>query len=399
MDRIINRFLIAITAMELLVSCGKEVEKEPVSTDKTAPAEILNVQVENRPGKAKITYTVPRDKNLLYVKAEFTPTSGKPSESKASYYVDSLIVDGFADTLEHEVKLYSVSRSGAQSEPVVVKIKPLEAPIFQVLRSLKAVNAFGGFNIEAGNPTGGDISIIVLTKNVFKEYEANNNWSVFTNEKNILTRVRGMDTVTVSIGFLVKDRWGNGTDTVYKNVTPIYEVQIDPSNFKAVVLAGDAPQVTNGAKLEYAWDNRFGWPYTSFTDQSRGGSGPHLITFDLGVTAKLSRVWLRPFPEGSRWYYLTTMKRFEIWGATNPSPSGELDNTWTLLGTYEVTKPSGLPYGTDNSLDQATASAGYNWDIDLNAPRVRFLRVRCLENFAGGTAQSINEIKVYGDNR
>lgn len=399
MNKIINNILIAAIAIVLLASCGKEVKNEPVDTDKTAPAAVTNVQVENRPGKAKITYAVPGDKNLLYVKAEFIPTYGKPSESKASYYVDSLIVDGFADTLEHEVKLYSVSRSGAQSQPVIVKIKPLESPIFKVLRSLEAVNAFGGFNIAASNPTGGDISIVVLTKNVFKEYEANNDWSVFTNEKNILTKIRGMDTVTVRIGFLVKDRWGNSTDTVYKEVTPIYEVQFNPSNFKAVALPGDAPQVTNGSKLEYAWDNRLGWPYTSFTDQSKGGNTPHTITFDLGVTVKLSRVWIRPYPEGSRWYYLTTMRRFEIWGATNPSASGALDNTWTLLGTYEVVKPSGLPTGTDNALDQSTASAGFNWDVDLNAPKVKFLRVRCLENFAGGTAQSINEIKVYGDNR
>lgn len=399
MNRIISHLFVAVTAIILLVSCGKEVENEPANTDKTVPAVISNVQVENRPGKAKITYTLPADKNLLYVKAQFTPTSGKPSESKASYYIDSLIVDGFADTLEHEVKLYSVSRSGVQSEPVIVKVKPLEAPIFAVLRSLQAINAFGGFNIAASNPTGGDISIVVLTKNVFKEYEMNNNWSVFTNEKNILSKVRGMDTLTTRIGFLVKDRWGNRTDTVYKDVTPIYEVQLNPSNFKVVVLPGDAPQVTNGAKLEYAWDNRLGWPYTSFTDQSKGGNGPHIVTFDLGVNAKLSRVWIRPYPEGARWYYLSTMKRFEIWGATNPSATGALDNTWSLLGSYEVVKPSGLPYGNDNALDQATASAGFNWDIDLNAPKVKFLRVRCLENFGGGTAQSINEIKVYGDNR
>ncbi|THU40180.1 DUF4959 domain-containing protein [Niastella caeni] len=399
MSRIINHLLVAVTIIVLLASCGKEVVKEPIDTDKTAPAGITNVQVENRPGKARITYTVPNDRNLLYVKAEFTPTSGKPAEIKASYYEDSLIVDGFADTLEHEVKLFAVSRSGAQSEPVVVKIKPLEAPIFAVLRSLQAVNAFGGFNIAAGNPTGGDISIVVLTKNVFKEYEANNNWSVFTNEKNILSKIRGMDTVTVSIGFFIKDRWGNSTDTVYKDVTPIYEVQFAPSNFKALTLPGDAPQVTNGAKLEYAWDNRLGWPYTSFTDQAKGGNAPHIISFDLGITGKLSRIWIRPYPEGSRWYFLSTMKRFEIWGATNPTATGALDNSWTLLGTYEVVKPSGLPIGTDNALDQSTASAGFNWDIDLNAPKVRFLRVRCLENFAGGTAQSINEIKVYGDNR
>jgi len=93
------------------------------------------------------------------------------------------------------------------------------------------------------------------------------------------------------------------------------------------------------------------------------------------------------------------MKRFEIWGSANPSLTGTFDDTWSLLGSYEVVKPSGLPYGTDNSVDQATAAAGFSWNIDINAPKVRYLRIRCLENFGGGTAQSINELSVFGDNR
>lgn len=388
-----------VTAIITIAACGKQMGNQPLSGDSTVPEMVSDVKVENRAGKAKITYSVPFDEALLYVQAEYVPGSGEPATKKASYYEDSLIVDGFADTLEHEVSLYSVSRSGVKSDPVIVKIKPLEAPIFHVMKSLQIDNAFGGYNITAVNATGEPISIVVLTMNVFKEYEANNNWSVFTNEKNILAKIRNMDTVTTRIGFFVKDRWGNSTDTVYKDITPIYEVQLTPANFRAVVMPNDAPQVTNGARLEYAWDGRLGWPNTSFTDQSRGGNQPHMVTFDMGVTAKLSRIWIRPFPEGTRYYYLSTMKRFEIYGATDPTSDGSLDHSWTLLGAYEVKKPSGLPYGNDNSLDQATASAGFNYEISLNAPKVKFLRIRCLENFAGGTAQSINEISIYGDPR
>jgi hypothetical protein len=93
------------------------------------------------------------------------------------------------------------------------------------------------------------------------------------------------------------------------------------------------------------------------------------------------------------------MKRFEIYGSANPSLNGALDATWVLLGSYEVVKPSGTAYGQDTPKDRETAAAGFNWDLDLNAPKVRYIRIRCLENFAGGTAQSINELKVYGDTR
>ncbi|HUP13188.1 MAG TPA: DUF4959 domain-containing protein, partial [Niastella sp.] len=291
MNVTIKKLVNTITIILITGACGKQMGREPINNDPAVPAIVGNVKVENRSGKAKLTYSVPYDPALLYVQAEYTLSSGDVATRKASYYEDSLILDGFADTLEHEVSLYSISRSNVRSEPVLVKVKPLEASIFHVIKSLKIENAFGGYNITAVNPTGENIGLIVLSKNVFKEFEADNNLSVFTSENNILSKVRNMDTTTVRVGFFVKDRWGNKTDTVFTDITPIYEVQLSPTNFKAVAMPNDAPQVTNGARLEYAWDGKLGWPNTSFTDQSKGGNVPHMVTFDMGITARLSRVW------------------------------------------------------------------------------------------------------------
>ena len=389
----------AVIAM--LSSCGKEIKNSPLCDDGSVPSVVTNVKVENRAGYSKITYSVPSDKNLLYIQAEYVPTNGKAAETKASYYEDSLVVTGYADTLEHDVKLYSVTRCGTKSEPVVVKIKPGESPIFKVYKSMVVENFFGGFRVTASNPTQDNIGVVVLSLNKFKEYEVDNYKTVYTAEKNILAKIRGMDTVTQRLGFYVQDRWGNKTDTLFQNITPIYEAMLDKSKFKPYVLPGDAPQVTNGARLEYAWDNRTGWPYVSFTDQTSGGPGPHMITFDMGVTAKLSYIWIRPFPElnPQQFYFLTTLKKFELYGSTGPSAGGALDATWELLGTYEVIKPSGTGYGKDTDLDRTVAAKGFDFEIRLNAPKVRYLRVRCLENWAGGTAQNINEISVYGDPR
>ncbi|MEO6230319.1 MAG: DUF4959 domain-containing protein [Ferruginibacter sp.] len=392
--------LIAVVTLGVLstTSCNKDLETHnPLKDDPTVPAQISNVSVVNKDGGSVITYTVPNDPHLLYVKAVYTRTNGDVAESKASYYSNSVVAEGFADTLEHEVKLYSVNRSEITSAPVVVKIKPLEAAIWKVYRSINLINAFGGYNLNAVNPTKADIAILVTKKNVFNEYETDNNSSVYTNIDSITSKIRGLDTLDYRFGFVVRDHWGNKTDTLYKSIKPLFETQISPANFTKFSLPGDAPQVTNGAALEYAWDNKLGWPWVSFTEQAAGGPNPHIITFSMGVTAKISRIWIRPFPEGTRFYYLTTMKRFEIYGATNPNLNGALDASWTLLGSYNVVKPSGLAYGTDDAVDQATGAAGFNWDVDLSAPKVKYIRVRCLENFAGGTAQSINELKVYGD--
>ena len=401
MKPVLNLFTQLIIAALIIISCNKKLEShQPVSNDPTVPPQITNATVVNGNGKATISFAAPKDSILSYVKAVYTITTGKQYETKASYYNNSLVVDGFADTLEHEVKLYSVSKSEVLSEPVIVKIKPLIAPIWQVYRSIQVLNAFGGYNLMATNAAKANVSIIVTKRNVFEEYEADNDKSVYTNTDSILSKVRGLDTLQYRFGFIVKDHWGNKTDTIYKVVKPLYETELPKTNFTEFTLPGDAPQWNNTeTAVRYTWDAKYGWPWTSFTSQTAGGSVPHMITFNTGVLARVSRVWIRPYPEGTRYFYLTTMKRFEIYGAANPSLSGALDNTWTLLGTYTVTKPSGLPYGTDDANDQATAVAGFSWEADVTAPKVKYIRIRCLENFAGGTAQSINELRVYGDPR
>ncbi|WP_460761801.1 DUF5000 domain-containing lipoprotein [Niabella terrae] len=398
MKKICN--LILFTALLSLGACKEDLGwREPIGEDQSLPLPVSDPVVTNLNGKAQISYTLPKDPNLLYVAARYIMSNGQQAEVKSAYYSNQLEVDGFSDTDEYAVQLYTVSRAGLESSPVTVKVQPLEAPIWQVLRTVKMVNAFGGYNLTAENPTKSDVAILILRKNEFNEWAIDNNKSIYTNLDSVLSKIRALDTSEHVFPVVVRDRWGNTTDTVFNKVTPMYEAEFSKSLFRAFVLPGDAPQVTNGARLEYAWDNRLGWPYTSFTLQTTGGTGPHTISFDIGVTAKLSRVWIRPYPEGSRYYFLTTMKRFEIWGSANPSLTGAFDDSWTLLGSYVVEKPSGLAYGTDNTLDQEAAAAGFNWDIDLNAPPVRYLRIRCLENFAGGTAQSINELSVFGDNR
>lgn len=393
--RLIN-YLFLLALISSVISCKEGEFNQPSGGNGDIPGVVSNVSVENLNGKARITYRLPQDKNLLYVKAVYKLPNGTNFEAKSSYYRDTVLVEGFADTEEHEVRLYSVSRNEVASEPLIVKVKPLEAPFKKVFKSIHVINAFGGYNLNASNPSKDNVSVLVMRRNAFKQFEVDNFKSIFTRTDEILSKIRGLDTLSQELAIFVKDKWGNSSDTLYHTIKPIYEAKLDPTKFRAFVLPGDAPQVTNGASLQAAWDGKLGWPYVSFTHQINGGDGPHMITFDTGVSAKLSRVWIRPFPEGDRFYYLSTMKRFEIYGSSSPNLNGTLDGSWILLGSYEVKKPSGLAYGNDNAEDQATAAAGFSWDIDLNAGKVRYLRVRCLENWAGGTAQSINEIEVYG---
>ena len=401
--------MLVFGAMLSAVACKEDLgDKTPSSSDKTSPGTVTDVQVSNTAGGAEISYSLPNEGNVLYVKAVYKLPTGETKIAKSSRYSSKLVLEGFADTLRHDVEVITVSKSEVESTPVHVTVKPLESPIWKVFKSLTISNYYGGYNLVAANVLRGNISLMVMRKNQLNEFEVDNFKSLFTNESAISSKVRGLDTTKQVYAFFVKDKWGNSTDTLYKEIKPLYETMLDIAKFRDNTLPGDASMVTNGnpsPRVSHLWDNRVGYPFVSFTNQTgTGGAAPHMITFDTGILSKVSRVWIRPFPEGRSGgrasFFLSTMKRFEIYGSVNPNPTGALDDTWIKLGTYELIRKSGLSYSANDTPEEAIeVDRGYDWETDLNAPKVRYIRIRCLENFAGGTNQSINELRVYGDPR
>ena len=134
----------------------------PMENNTTQPGEVSNVLVENMAGKVAISYTLPKDQDLLYVKAVYQLHSGATREVKASYYTDRMVLDGFRDAKEYEIQLYAVNRSEVASNPVTVKVYPLENPIWGVRRSMEISGDFSGVNIQANNPDRYEVSICLL---------------------------------------------------------------------------------------------------------------------------------------------------------------------------------------------------------------------------------------------
>lgn len=393
----IKYFLFAIAVM-FTFSCKEEGTLQPLEKSTQAPDAVSNVRVDNQAGKALITYSLPPQKDLLYVKAVYSLAHGKEMEVKSSYYNNSLLVEGFADELEHEVKLYAVNRSEIESEPVSVLVKPEKAPIWDVFNSLNTVASFGGIQITAENATRADLAILVLEKNQYEEWEINPN-SVYTSTDDIKYTLRGLDTLEQPFAFTIRDRWLNYTDTLFANIKPLYEAAIPKSSYRGMNLPGDAPNHPS-TPMGGMWDgNIIDWPSIYMTQNAV--SGPHVITFDIGNLAKLSRVIIWDYPEyfnDRTYYYLGNLKEFEIWGSDNPPVDGSFDN-WNLLGTYNATKPSGLPFGQQNDEDYRFANSGQSWEIDIEAPKVRYLRIRSTKNWGGTSYMAIAEIQVYGDPR
>lgn len=162
---IMNTKLIwAMLLILVFTSCSEEDILSPLENNQVPPGTVENVRVENLPGKVRLTYTLPEDKDLLYVVAKYELENGTEVEVKSSYYNNSMLLEGFAGQSDRNVNLYAVNRSEIESEPVIVTVSPLEAPIFDVFESLEVSPDFGGIKINSRNNTNEDIALLVMEK-------------------------------------------------------------------------------------------------------------------------------------------------------------------------------------------------------------------------------------------
>ena len=396
MKSTIYKFLLwSLVLLTGLWSCKKRDVIGPLDHNSTPPGPVSNGKVVNLKGEAQITYTLPGDEDLLYVKAVYEIRKGVTREAKASFYTNTLLVDGFQDTSATEVSLYAVNSSEVASTPYKVTVKPLKPAYLSSFDSLKVTATFGGINIRTTNPDAKALAIIVLLK------DKNGQWAqygaVYSSLKEINQSLRGMDTTKKSFAFYVRDQFQNESDTLFKDLSPLYETLIPKSGFSEYPLPTDLGVNAYGRQMRNLWDGIYGgWgsaicTYETLTDTTNGV----WFTFDMGVTAQLSRFtwWHYPDP---RYFENASMKVYELWGTTNPSPSGSWAG-WTKLVECRDKKPSGLPYGTENSDDAAAGQAGSTWEIPITAPPVRYIRVRHKYNFSG-LRQTLTgcEISIYG---
>jgi len=393
----INILLLCLTFV--FAACSEDQGPEPLEHNSNQPAVVTNITIQNLPGKAKLTYTLPTDDDLLYVVARYTLENGTPMEAKASYYSNFLLLEGFAGGSTTEVKIYAVNNSETESKPVVVSVSPAPAPIFDIFKSLAVLPDFGGIRISANNPTKEEIGILVMQKNIQGDWVPLRN-SIYTSVDEIKRSLRGFQSVDQEFAIVVRDKWLNYTDTLVTTIKPLFEQLMPKSAYVGVHLDNDAKTINNAYPVSNLFDGQFLEYWGSYFTDRTIDVGNHLVTFDIGAKTKLSRLRLWQFSEpigGQRmYYYLGAMRKFRIWGS-NTLNDGTLDSNWTLLGEYEINKPSGLPYGQENNDDLLAARDGADYEIALDKPAVRYLRIECLENWIGGKFMAVSEVHVYGN--
>ncbi|GHT20876.1 hypothetical protein FACS189430_00030 [Bacteroidia bacterium] len=399
-----KRNFIYLLLFIVLCGCKEEfIGQYPV--DKVAPGEVTNVSVENIPGGARISYTLPEEKDLLCVKARYTLTNGQEMEQSGSAYVNRITLKGFGKGAKTKIELVTIDKSHNESKVVSVDIEPLDSPIYGIMESLKYYASFGGLKLLWENAEKEDIVFGLLTKDEEGAYKETS--TIYSSTANVNTSARGYEAKEIAFGFYIRDTYNNHTDTIYDVLTPYFETELDKSKFRVLPLpTGVAYRDPATNAMPLLWNGRSNVLYETF--YIKLGEVDPFFSFDMGVTAKLSR--FRLWQRMDLLFQFYNPRYFEIWGTNDESKVGDPDNWdgWFKIMNCESKRPSGLGVPTsDADLTQEDidyALAGEEYEIPIDAPAFRYFRMYVYNPYnplIGGTwggskALHLEEITIWG---
>lgn len=395
----------------MLQGCKEEGRLDHIDMGAPAPVQVYDVTVRSTPGGAVLKYKLPKDENLLYVKAEYEIAPGVTNMTKASCYEDSLIIEGFGDTKTYGVNIYSVGRNEKQSTPLVQQVTPLTPSYLTAFPFLDLTAGFGGVSISFRNPDEANLAIVLLgdTANIGKFIELE---TFYTKASIGGFAYRGLPEKEGTFAVYLRDRWGHCSDMIIKTLTPLFEEEISKDKFRNAALPTDTYEPVEGNYTAYSidrlWDGKFDNRNEMFAT-TKSAPIPQWFTVDLGRTITVSRVKMHQRAKGSRGeiqvYDGANVKRFELYGSMSPNPDGSWDDSWIPLGSFTSFKPSGESSTVTEEDHQYANVEGVNYDVVVSefAPEpyvpVRYLRFKVLETYMGQTTSGsiwIAELDVFG---
>jgi hypothetical protein len=393
-------FFIVALIVTILQACRQE-NIFPLDKGGTAPLEVSDITATPLPGAARITYRLPDDRNLLYIKAQTEIRPGVVREIKASYYTNNFIIDGFGDTIRYVIRLYSVGRNNKESDAVTVTVTPQTPPIFSVFESVKesVTETFGGIKFNMRNPAEAEVRIHVNTVDSLGNTLPAETF--YTSAAVDQFAVRGYDTLARIFSIYVQDRWGNTSGTCENVFKPMHEIKLDKNKFRSTPLDGDMNnEIQQGRVITRLWDEGL-TDNTMFQTSPDIKPLPHTFTVDLGVKAYLSRILVHGRVSANNLYLYNAgaPKEWEIYGALTPNADARFDESWIPLRTAPCVsfKPSGLPLGESNEDDRQRATNGEEFEFDANDRPVRYIRFS-VNAVWGGNYKFFNmtEITLFG---
>ena len=99
------RLILHLLLTFLSIGCKEEDNIRPFGQDVETgvPGMVSDIKVKNIPGGAIISYQLPDNSDIMYVRARYKVGQGKEMEARASVYSNELTVNGFGDMKEHQL--------------------------------------------------------------------------------------------------------------------------------------------------------------------------------------------------------------------------------------------------------------------------------------------------------
>ncbi len=222
-------------------------------------------------------------------------------------------------------------------------------------------------------------SVMVDTEILFTNNEGNPDTIRLNRSENhsILPGYKPNTAVRFRSSFLPKE---DAVDTLYSDsetFVPEVDELLDWDKFAEMQLPTDTYQghVSLAAHMRKMWNDDITTNSNLFLTIPNLSPIPQWFTFDLGVTASLSKmkIWHR----AGFIYDLGNLKQFEVYGSNDPNPDGSWES-WNKIATFNSKKPSGLPLGQTSQADQDYINAGEDFIFDEGTPSYRYIRIKTL---------------------
>ena len=390
----IKKIIFSIFLVTLTFSCSKNED-----VDSTPPGILSNISVVPTNGGGIISYSLPSDNDISYVRAEYTNSQGEEVFRVSSRYNTSVEINGLNQTTPIKVRLYVVDENENISDEVEVEFTPLESFIYLVQQSIEISPDLGGVKITWEN---------IATKTVFVYVHILNGTdetirilSSDNAEESLF--IRGLDAVEMTFSTKVEDFDGNITDLqVVGNYTPLFEEKIEKNTWTLIASQSINGNAYEGRTVNF-WDDIVDTvetdsdnSYFIATRENNGGSlnFPLDIVIDLNKNVKIKRfkLWQRAYwyqGGGVTYHYQEeNLKSFNLY-ASNDAQS------WDLLGEFDIGDPRDSAGNIPASAFQE-AIDGHDFTLDNTSEQFRYLKISITSNYGSTIITVGSEITLYG---
>ena len=390
----IKKIILLIVLIGSIFSCSKNED-----VDSTPPGIITNVSVVPTNGGGIISYTLPSDSDVSYVRAEYTNSQGEDVFRVASKYNTSLEVNGLNQTNPIKVKLYVVDENENISEAVEIEFTPLESFIFLVQQSIEISPDLGGVKITWENIASKTVFVYVHILNGNDETIR----ILSSNNAEECLFIRGLEAVEMTFSTKVEDFDGNITDLqIVGNYTPLFEEKIEKNTWTLIASQSINGNAYEGRTVNF-WDDIVDTvetdsdnSYFIATRENNGGSlnFPLDIVIDLNKNVKIKRfkLWQRAYwyqGGGVTYHYQEeNLKSFNLY-ASNDAQS------WDLLGEFDIGDPRDSAGNIPASAFQE-AIDGHDFTLENTSEQFRYLKISITSNYGSTIITVGSEITLYG---